>query len=102
MKIKLKVLIKINKYMASILEVLFEFLIAFLLFLFDTFSFISFWAGKFIYLAFSSTTITEIVLVSIIVGIVLTIFFKIGISTSKTIFIILLVILAIIALIVLI
>ncbi|MBU5678396.1 MAG: hypothetical protein KQA36_00685 [Candidatus Aenigmarchaeota archaeon] len=88
--------------MPSILEFLFEFLLAFLVFLSETFSFISLWAGRFIYLAFTASKIYEIIIISIIVGIVLYVLLKIGIGTAKTIFIIILILLLLLAIIVII
>lgn len=87
--------------MANFLDFLFEFLLAFLAFLSETFSFIYIWAGRFIYLAFSTTKIHEVVIISIIVGIILFVMLKIGLSTAKTIFIVILILLLLIAIIVL-
>lgn len=87
--------------MSGFLSFLFEFLLAFLVFLSETFYFIYNWAGRFIYLAFSATKIYEIIIISTIVGIVLFVMLRIGLDTAKVIFIIILMIFALIILMIL-
>ena len=84
--------------MSSFFNVLFEFLLELLKFFLETFLFISVWIPRFIKIAFETTQFYEIILISIIVGVILFVLLKLGFGTAKIVIIILFVILALVLL----